>query len=146
MIEVKIEIVGLSDLTDTLNLLASAIATQKDMHKTAAVLGEMAKPKEKEVEGEIRRPEVVADVKEIMGDEPEEIEEVEAVEELDGQVAMDEPTVTLDEIRAYLVTKIKQDNTVKAKAKDILDKYGYPNVSSLKPEHFEAVYRELEAL
>lgn len=123
MVEIKIKIEGLDQLTEALALLSSALAYRNGMENTAKAAEEIV-------------------------DRLREDKEETIVEEVKKTSTEDAPALqnkyTREEVRAAFVAKNSPSNRNQLKA--ILDKYGASNISELKEEYFEAVMKDLEEL
>lgn len=126
MMEIKIKIEGLDQLTEAVALLGSALAYRGGLVNTAEAAVELME----EVKSKVRKEDTVEEVIEDV---------VEAVNE-----TAPENKYTREEVRAAFVAKNSPSN--RNKLKNILDKYGAPNISELKEEYFEAVMNDLEEL
>lgn len=125
MVEIKIKIEGLDQLTEAMALLGSALAYRNGMENTAKAAEEI--------------------MDRLMEDKDKETAIVEEVKETSTE---DAPALqnkyTREEVRTAFVAKNSPSNRNQLKA--ILDKYGASNISELKEEYFEAVMKDLEEL
>ena len=123
--EIRIKIDGLDEFTQTIALLASALAYRGGLVNTAEAAVELME----EVKSKVRKEDTVEVAKEETSTE-------------------DAPALqnkyTKEEVRAAFVAKNSPSNRNQLKA--ILDKYGASNISELKEEYFEAVMKDLEEL
>jgi len=123
--EIRIKIDGLDEFTQTIALLASALAYRNGMENTAKsaeeIMDRLMEDKDKE--------ETI-------------IEEVKETSTKDAPALQNK--YTREEVRAAFVAKNSPSNRNQLKA--ILDKYGASNISELKEEYFEAVMKDLEEL
>lgn len=123
--EIRIKIDGLDEFTQTIALLASALAYRNGMENTAKsaeeIMDRLMEDKDKE--------EII-------------IEEVKETSTEDAPALQNK--YTREEVRAAFVAKNSPSNRNQLKA--ILDKYGASNISELKEEYFEAVMKDLEEL
>lgn len=130
MVEIKIKIEGLDQLTEAMALLGSALAYRGGLVNTAEAAVEL-----------------MEDVKSKVKKEDKDKEET-IVEEVKETSTEDAPALqnkyTREEVRAAFVAKNSPSNRNQLKA--ILDKYGASNISELKEEYFEAIMKDLEEL
>lgn len=115
--EIRIKIDGLDEFTQTIALLASALAYRNGMENTAKSAEEI--------------------MDRLMEDKDKEETIIEDAPALQNKY-------TREEVRAAFVAKNSPSNRNQLKA--ILDKYGASNISELKEEYFEAVMKDLEEL
>lgn len=124
MVEIKIKIEGLDQLTEAMALLGSALAYRNGMENTAKAAEEIM---DRLMEDKDKEETIIEEVKETSEDAP-------ALQN----------KYTREEVRAAFVAKNSPSNRNQLKA--ILDKYGASNISELKEEYFEAVMKDLEEL
>lgn len=122
--EIRIKIDGLDEFTQTIALLASALAYRNGMENTAKAAEEI--------------------MDRLMEDKDKETAIVEEVKETSEDAPALQNKYTREEVRAAFVAKNSPSNRNQLKA--ILDKYGASNISELKEEYFEAVMKDLEEL
>lgn len=123
--EIRIKIDGLDEFTQTIALLASALAYRNGMENTAKSAEEI--------------------MDRLMEDKDKEETIIEEVKETSTEDALAlQNKYTREEVRAAFVAKNSPSNRNQLKA--ILDKYGASNISELKEEYFEAVMKDLEEL
>lgn len=127
--EIKITIEGLDQLTESLALIASALAFQRDMGATVKAAADVVE--------KISAPPVV--------EVPTIEEQKEVVEEtIDELVAEEEETITIEEVRAAFMAKNSKGNT--PRLKEILKKFKVAKVTDLDEKDFAEVLSELEAI
>lgn len=125
MVEVKIKIEGLDQLTEAMALLGSALAYRNGMENTAKAAEEIM---DRLMEDKDKEETIVEEVKETSTEDAPALQN----------------KYTREEVRAAFVAKNSPSNRNQLKA--ILDKYGASNISELKEEYFEAVMKDLEEL
>jgi len=133
MVEIKIKIEGLDQLTEALALLGSALAYRGGLVNTAEAAVELME----DVKSKVRKEDTVEVAKETAI-----VEEVKETSTEDASALQNK--YTKEEVRAAFVAKNSPSNRNQLKA--ILDKYGASNISELKEEYFEAVMKDLEEL
>ena len=123
--EIRIKIDGLDEFTQTIALLASALAYRNGMENTAKSAEEIM---DRLMEDKDKEETIIEEVKETSTEEAPALQN----------------KYTREEVRADFVAKNSPSNRNQLKA--ILDKYGASNISELKEEYFEAVMKDLEEL
>lgn len=133
MVEIKIKIEGLDQLTEAMALLGSALAYRGGLVNTAEAAVELME----DVKSKVRKEDTVEVAKETAI-----VEEIKETSTEDALALQNK--YTREEVRAAFVAKNSPSNRNQLKA--ILDKYGASNISELKEEYFEAVMKDLEEL
>lgn len=133
MVEIKIKIEGLDQLTEAMALLGSALAYRGGLVNTAEAAVELME----EVKSKVRKEDTVEVAKETAI-----VEEIKETSTEDALALQNK--YTREEVRAAFVAKNSPSNRNQLKA--ILDKYGASNISELKEEYFEAIMKDLEEL
>lgn len=123
--EIRIKIDGLDEFTQTIALLASALAYRNGMENTAKSAEEIM---DRLMEDKDKEETIVEEVKETSTEDAPALQN----------------KYTREEVRAAFVAKNSPSNRNQLKA--VLDKYGASNISELKEEYFEAVMKDLEEL
>ena len=124
--EIRIKIDGLDEFTQTIALLASALAYRNGgMENTAKSAEEIM---DRLMEDKDKEETIIEEVKETSTEDAPALQN----------------KYTREEVRAAFVAKNSPSNRNQLKA--ILDKYGASNISELKEEYFEAVMKDLEEL
>lgn len=131
-IKIEVEIKGLDQLTESLALIGSAMAYKNDMVETSS-----------------EAVDLLLDVTDKIEDLTEEDVKKDVIKKVVKEVVKEDKKAngikfTREDVRAAFVEKNSPSTRDKLKA--ILDKFGAPNISELKEEHFEDVMKELEAI
>ena len=131
MVEIKIKIEGLDQLTEALALLSSALAYSKGMENTAKAAEEIL---DKLITDKDKEETIVEEVK------------VTSTEEvLTPAPAPEAPKITIEQIREAFVAKNSiKGNTPKLKA--ILAEFGAKKVTDLQEKDFPEVLKRLEEI
>jgi hypothetical protein len=129
MVEIKIKIEGLDQLTEALALLSSALAYSKGMENTAKAAEEIM---DRLVAGKDKEETIV-----------EEVKATSTEEVLAPAPAPEAPKITIEQIREAFVAKNNiKGNTPKLKA--ILAEFGARKVTDLQEKDFPEVLKRLE--
>lgn len=142
--EIKINIVGLDQLTESLALIGSAMAYQRGMVNTAEAAVSLLMEVSDTVGGHKEEVKEVKEVKEV-----EEVEEVSVKEEIKEVASVEESkeresVITIEDVRAAFMAKNSKGNT--PKLKDILKEFNVAKVTDLEEKDFEGVLARLEAI
>lgn len=131
MVEIKIKIEGLDQLTEALALLSSALAYSKGMENTAKAAEEIL---DKLITDKDKEETIVEEVK------------VTSTEEvLTPAPAPEAPKITIEQVREAFVAKNNiKGNTPKLKA--ILAEFGAEKVTDLQEKDFPEVLKRLEEI
>ena len=122
MVEIKIKIEGLDQLTEALALLGSALAYRGGLVNTAEAAVELME----DVKSKVRTAEVAE----------------ETATKID--VTPEAPEITIEQIREVFVAKNNKGNTPKLKA--ILAEFGARKVTDLQEKDFPEVLKRLEEI
>ena len=136
MVEIKIKIEGLDQLTEALALLGSALAYRGGLVNTAEAAVELME----DVKSKVRTAEVAEETAIV-----EEVKETSTEEVLTPAPAPETPKITIEQIREVFVAKNNiKGNTPKLKA--ILAEFGAEKVTDLQEKDFPAVLKALEEI
>ena len=139
MVEIKIKIEGLDQLTEAMALLGSALAYRGGLVNTAEAAVELME----EVKSKVRKEDTVEVAKETAI--VEEIKETSTEDALTPTPAPETPQITIEQIREVFVAKNNiKGNTPKLKA--ILAEFGAEKVTDLQEKDFPEVLKRLEEI
>lgn len=129
MVEIKIKIEGLDQLTEAMALLGSALAYRGGLVNTAEAAVELME----EVKSKVRKEDTVEEAKETAN-------KIDVTPE-----APEVPEITMEQIREVFVAKNNiKGNTPKLKA--ILTEFGARKVTDLQEKDFPEVLKRLEEI
>lgn len=128
MVEIKIKIEGLDQLTEAMALLGSALAYRGGLVNTAEAAVELME----DVKSKVRKEDTV-----------EEAEETATKIDVTPE-APEVPEITIEQIREVFVAKNNKGNTPKLKA--ILAEFGARKVTDLQEKDFPEVLKRLEEI
>ena len=136
MVEIKIKIEGLDQLTEAMALLGSALAYRGGLVNTAEAAVELME----EVKSKVRKED--KDKEETI---VEEVKETSTEDALTPTPAPETPQITIEQIREVFVAKNNiKGNTPKLKA--ILAEFGAKKVTDLQEKDFPEVLKRLEEI
>lgn len=138
MVEIKIKIEGLDQLTEAMALLGSALAYRGGLVNTAEAAVELME----EVKSKVRKEDTVEVAKETAI--VEEVKETSTEDALTPTPAPETPQITIEQVRAAFTAKNSKGNTPKLKA--ILNQFGVRKVTDLQEKDFPAVLKALEEI
>ena len=134
MVEIKIKIEGLDQLTEAMALLGSALAYSKGMENTAKAAEEIM---DRLIAGKDKEETIVEEVKTTSTEE--------VLTPAPAPEAPEAPEITIEQIREVFVAKNSiKGNTPKLKA--ILAEFGARKVTDLQEKDFPEVLKRLEEI